>query len=231
MVTKNWCLSLGIAAFVLSGMGTGTVNAVERRKPQEIPANELLKETQVANSMPHSVDFVWWIPSEYWDSTSSASASRVFRSVFIIAVVQADISPFGNFNFFSKPTIQRGLKVTYTDSNSNALVLKPTDKVSDNVSSFLMFIQPIITRTVGKFGENISFFVYNTLDSSGKRIASPYESGNLKISLSDKNGVQRSEKVIEFPLNSLFVPRICPNGKPAHISWKYCPWDGTRLSE
>jgi hypothetical protein len=35
--------------------------------------------------------------------------------------------------------------------------------------------------------------------------------------------------VLETPLNSLFVPRTCPNGKPAHVSWKFCPWGGERL--
>ncbi|MBW4643856.1 MAG: hypothetical protein KME23_12850 [Goleter apudmare HA4340-LM2] len=61
-----------------------------------------------------------------------------------------------------------------------------------------------------------------------RKIGSPYKSGKLNISFNGK-GNQQIGSVVNLPLNSLFIPRLCPNGKPAHVSWKYCPWDGTPL--
>jgi hypothetical protein len=36
---------------------------------------------------------------------------------------------------------------------------------------------------------------------------------------------------IEMPIDALFVQRMCPNGKPAHVSWVVCPWDGGKLPD
>ena len=66
------------------------------------------------------------------------------------------------------------------------------------------------------------------LADDGKRILDPYQPGGLQVDLKRKNN-QPLQAKIEFPLNSLYVPRRCPNGKPAHVSWKFCPWTGAKL--
>jgi hypothetical protein len=49
----------------------------------------------------------------------------------------------------------------------------------------------------------------------------------IRVKLSNADAVHMAE--LELPLDSLFVPRLCPNGKPAHVSWDYCPWSGKKL--
>ena len=56
----------------------------------------------------------------------------------------------------------------------------------------------------------------------------PYLQGLISVQIAKRNGDLMTAD-IEMPLNSLFVPRKCPNGKDAHISWKYCPWSGKLL--
>jgi hypothetical protein len=58
---------------------------------------------------------------------------------------------------------------------------------------------------------------------------SPYEAGTLRFTMGASGDLTAIEGGIETPMNALFVPRLCPNGRPAHVSWKVCPWDGTAL--
>lgn len=244
MLTKSQCTKLIMTALTLLSLSTNLANAAEKRALQQVSLDELIKETQQQQSNfstnSNSVDLVWWIPPEYWEvalsqdpSTSPANRELMLKnlqSVFIVGVVQADISPVGAFEFFANTTIQKGMRVTYTESTGKTLALKPVDKISEDLSLLLEIVRPIFANTMGNLGQNLAFFVYDTFDTSGKRLVSPYESGEFKVLLSDRNGIQRSKHLIELPLNSLFVSRVCPNGKPAHISWKYCPWDGSRLT-
>jgi hypothetical protein len=81
---------------------------------------------------------------------------------------------------------------------------------------------------MGRLGENLNFFVYEDQNKDG-RVISPYSPGALKVTLAHKDGAALDPFVFELPLDSLYVPRHCPNGKPAHVSWVVCPWDGTKL--
>jgi hypothetical protein len=33
---------------------------------------------------------------------------------------------------------------------------------------------------------------------------------------------------IDPPINALFVPRVCEDGREAQVTWKFCPWMGRR---
>lgn len=81
---------------------------------------------------------------------------------------------------------------------------------------------------MGNLGSNMHFFVLADRNANDERIIDPYEVNALRIGLKKSDG-ERLNVVLETPLNSLFVPRTCPNGKPAHVSWKFCPWGGERL--
>jgi hypothetical protein len=239
MITTKKFVSLMMAMLTLSALSATKVDAVERRSAQQIPLEELIKETYRFDIASDSLGIAWWISWDYWKTaflqdkqispTEIQSFESELRPVFMLAVVQADVSSEGNFDFFSEATIQRGLKVTYINRDGKAIILKPLKKISPNLSLLQQSVRPMLSKAMGNFGQNFWLFVYSDVDSSGNRIISPDEPGELRLTLVDKSGARRSELVVEFPLNSLFVPRLCPNGKPAHISWKYCPWDGTNL--
>jgi hypothetical protein len=83
---------------------------------------------------------------------------------------------------------------------------------------------------MGKFGNKVHFYVLNDRSKSLLRLLDPYRKGLISVQLANRNDDQITAD-IEMPLNALFVPRQCPNGKDAHISWKYCPWSGKRLED
>ena len=74
------------------------------------------------------------------------------------------------------------------------------------------------------------FFVLSDTDQ-GDRLLSPYGNSTLLVTLTNKKGEVLEPIRFEMPLDSLFVPRMCPNGKPAHVSWVVCPWDGSKLEK
>ncbi|QDL07321.1 hypothetical protein DP113_04805 [Brasilonema octagenarum UFV-E1] len=241
MISKKQCISLMILA-TLFGVSATAASALERRMDKEIPINELFKEIYQADISSNNLNAVLWMPFEYWkaslshDKQVSPEVKKLLQSelgsVFILAVVQAESSPQTNlnFNFFPEETVRRGLKVIHVSRDGQLRTLKLVEKNSNFMNVLKETIRPMLSQIAGQMGDNFWLFVYSDIDSSGRRLVSPYEPGELRVSLGDRRGLQKSKIKFEFPFNSLFVPRMCPNGKPAHVSWKYCPWDGTRLS-
>lgn len=168
---------------------------------------------------------IGWFPKEYWATIDIPNTPNVS----IMVVVQADITLFGSFEFYSRDEVLRGMTVTYT-RGSNRLILKPLQTAKGtHYDIFLTFIENMMAQAMGEAGKHMYFFVFNNLDN-GKRILDPYEEGRLRIQLTARDGTTMYGEV-ETPLNALFVPRKCPNGKVAHVSWKYCPWTGVRLPD
>jgi hypothetical protein len=81
---------------------------------------------------------------------------------------------------------------------------------------------------MGNLGKNFHFYVLSDKRNSSHRLIDPYKKGLIEIQLM-KNKDDLINAEIELPLNCLYVPRKCPNGKDAHISWSYCPWTGKKL--
>ena len=226
---------------LLIGMLSLTCNAlaIERKPLKEVDINALTDQTQVMGGDANSIDLVWWIPVEFWEASLRQTEDMpevqitqmlaVFRNYAVLGVVQADISPFGAFRFFDKDTVMEGLQVQAIDTSGKAHKISHTEPSDPDMRLLLDLMRPILTQAMGNLGENFYFFPLPAFDDEGNRVPSPYEKGELHVTL------QRGEKTvnleIELPVDSLFVPRICPNGKPAHVSWVYCPWSGKKLKQ
>lgn len=215
-----------------------TVHAVERKHLKMVNIDQLTSETQIVYS-EDGVHLVWWMPPEFWEASLLREESmsvqqieqvmEVIRPYSMLAIVQAEVSPFGVFTFYDKPQVAKNLVVSRKQGKKNIKI----DIVKD-VPNDLMLLQnqlkPILAAALGNMGQNFHFFVFAE-KKNGKRVASPYEEGVLSILLVDNKGKKIKPFDFETPLNSMFVPRICPNGKEAHVSWKVCPWDGTKLPD
>jgi len=214
-----------------------SAHAIERKILLDVDINALTAETQVMSAGSDSLDLVWFIFPEFWETTirqsadvSEAQADQilgVLGNYSVLAVVQADISPFGSFQFFDKDTVMDGLTIEAIDTEGNVQTISHIEPADPDLRLLLDQMRPVLTQAMGNMGESFYFFPLAKFDDSGERIASPYESSRIRITLqrAEKNSVHE----IEMPLDSLFVPRTCPNGKPAHVSWVYCPWSGKKL--
>ncbi|MFL1406851.1 hypothetical protein ACJO2E_16055 [Marinobacter sp. M1N3S26] len=214
--------------------------AVERKPLADVPTDELTEDTQV---MPKGAGddhaaVVWWIPKEFWQAilsrdTFSSEADKqatidAVSGVSILGVVQADITQMGAFKFYPMQEIEDTMRVTFTPEGSDPIVLKPMKELDPDLEMMLGAFRPILAGAIGNLGSNLQFFVYDDKQAGSDRLLDPYSTGTLDVDLTKRNG-DAMEGTIELPLNSLFIPRKCPNGRDAHISWDYCPWSGERL--
>lgn len=214
--------------------------ALDRKPLDAVNIDALLGETQVMpaeNGVAHTTLF-WWLPSEYWeaifsqdDTINEQDAEEIIallQDVFLLAVVQADISRFGAFEFYPREEILQHLEVHFYSGEGADSALQAVDSIDPDLSLVLGMLKPVLAASIGEMGNNMHFLVLEPEPGESERKADPYGAGRIELRAKRRDG-QQLQANIELPLDSLHVPRMCPNGKPAHVSWKFCPWSGERL--
>ena len=223
---------------VVAGL-PGMAWSLEKKSFRQVRLDDLTKETQRVYS-ENGVHLAWWIPPEFWEATfarekgtSSEKKEQILqelRPYSMLAIVQADISPLGSFSFYNQREIEKHLRISYTGPDGKTRQLLPMKNIPQDLQLLQQRIKPILAAAMGNLGQNFYFFTLD--DRAGhRRLISPYQTGALIVRLLKRDGNTIEPFTIETPLDALFVPRICPNGKKAHISWKFCPWDGSRLPQ
>lgn len=215
--------------------------ALERKPADKINPDELVAETQLdaAGSRDH-IAFVWYIPLEYWQAALCRNTDltpeekqeilRTVSGLTIIAVVQGDCPQLGRIRYYDRNYLQETARFFRIDAAGEQHPLRPYQTVTEPVRLLVDSIAPALSTAIGGLGENLHFFVFNDQTIDRKRLLDPGLPGGLAVELSGKEG-RKLRAEFEFPLNALYVPRQCPNGKPAHVSWRYCPWTGKKLPE
>ena len=183
-----------------------TVAAAERKSPSQISPTDLTAETQKISNNPSRMDMAWWVPYEFWEAVltqdpmvpaeQSGLMLEVIQPYFVVAVVQADISPFGAFNFLDESKIRRGMSVEYSDENGSGKKLEMLESTSNDFELLLQQIGPVLSSAMGNLGQNFQFYSYSAVDKKGDRIASPYEKGVLRVLLDAREGEEPS--IFEF---------------------------------
>ena len=227
---------------VLLATSSFSALAVDRKDISDVDTDLMVEDTQVffsGTADDHFATF-WWIPVEFWQSTflkdptispaETEAMLQAMEGVSIIAVVQADISVFGAFRFYPREEIASTMSVTYIDHAGNGVSIVREENVNPDLELLLDTIGPLLTAAMGEMGQNMHFYVYSDYTPKGERLVDPHEFGKLEVNLKRLSGEEIVDG-IEMPLNSLFEPRICPNGKPAHVQWSFCPWSGEALEE
>ncbi len=230
---------LFFACFIFS---TLLASGVERKALSDVDTDAFTTDCQVTPSAGDDhLALVWWIPIEFWEAVFAADPSMsladkqtmldALSGVTLLAVVQADISNFGAFSYYSKKEVAQNMTITYLDTSSQREeTLVPLTKVNEELEILLGVFQPILGAAMGNLGTNFHFYVLNDKQGNSGRVIDPYEAGELTVELETTDG-NRIEGTIELPINALFIPRKCPNGKDAHVTWEYCPWTGEKLED
>lgn len=228
------------ATLIATAFLTSLAFGIERKPINEVDTEELAEETQlIPKSGDDHLTFVWWVPTEFWAATLAADptvdkeGANQFLSqlepYMILAGTQADIDEAGNFSIYDKETFSENISIKYRDKDGNQIALTETKEWSPELTELLGILKPILGNAMGDIGQNIHFIVFPA-KKNGTRIVDPYIKGELEVLAETETGKKLNSN-ISFPLNSLYVPRRCPNGEDAHISWKFCPWTGEELPE
>lgn len=233
MMKKFIVLTVALFTFSLYG--------VEVKKIGDVVQEELIKQTQVSINSKDSkrLSLVWWIPSEYWkvvfandpnvNQEGANQVLKIFENYSLVAVIQADMTPMGIFDFYSKEEVEKNLRITYVDENNNSQQIGIERNVDPQLKLILGMFKPILAASMGNLGENMHFFVLKDKQNF-ERVLNPYKAGNIEVEIASRQD-EITQAQIPLPLDALFVPRICPNGEQAHISWNYCPWSGEKLQK
>ena len=215
--------------------------AFEKKHISMVDSDQLTNDTQISGpSGDNHFNIVWWIPIEFWQAifardktTSEFDKKKIITALkpySLLAVCQGDISGLGAFRFYNKDEIEKSLSITFKDQNGNISRVNPLKDIDPDIKVLIGMFKPILSAAAGNMGQNFHFFVLKDYDSSGTRRMDPYSIGTIQFGLAKRSG-ELIETQLDFPLNSLYIPRRCPNGKEAHVTWKYCPWTGKKLND
>jgi hypothetical protein len=236
---KNKITLLTIATIIHLGVADGV--ALQKKEVSAVSSDALIGETQTGpkDAGDDHTCLVWWIPQEFWEGMMSRDNSlpeetkakmlKAVEGVSILAIVQADISHLGGFDFYPEEMVSKNLIATRTNATGNHEKIPVKNDINSDLEVVLASFKPVLATAMGRMGDNMHFFVLDDVADGGGRRLDPYKGGNLKVRLLDKGGRQLFSE-IPMPLNCLFEPRYCPNGKEAHVSWNFCPWTGEKLA-
>jgi hypothetical protein len=211
----------------------GLAGAAERRELASIPMAALVNETQRMYHHAAGMAMVWWIPTEFWvtavlqrgpgNEDAANEVRKAFKDYVVLGVVDASQKAIGGFDFQSRDSVLGRMRV-YAD----AAEFMPVAKPHRDAQLITDMMKPLFASMLGDLGAHIHIVL---LSSEKRRPPSGYEKTTLKVTLAPSGEGQPATFEFVAPLDSLHVPRKCPNGREAHISWNFCPWDGTKLPD
>jgi hypothetical protein len=177
------------------------------------------------------------MPSEFWAVALGTEKSltpaqteevmKVLRQYTFIAVVDGEVGGVA-VDFLDRETVAKALSVEVVDGAGKSRKVVPLEPVPEDVKPLLSVLVPAMGAAMGNLGRNLHFFVFQD-QVENIRLFSPFDSGAVVVKLSGRDKRPDISLSIERPIDSLLVPRLCSNGKPAHVSWNFCPWDGKKL--
>ena len=227
------------AAVIFWGFCVWSGFAQKPKAFKDVDSDALTTETQLsAPCGSDEMNLVWVIPIEFWQvvfaqdpSITDAEADEVLnvlKGLVLVGVIQANISDLGAFDFYSEDEVKTGFRLIGVDQAGKRSPISEVAKIPDDAKILLETMRPILTAAMGNMGRNLHFIVMEDSNAGGGRAIDPYSSGKLEVHLVNRDGNPLKAEM-EMPINSLFIPRKCPNGKDAHVTWKFCPWTGQKL--
>ena len=227
------CFSALAACLLAANLG-----AAEKRALQDVDSSVLIRELQQMSN-DEGIVVAWWMPSEFWEVALSSEKSltpaqmdevmKVLRQYTFIAVVDGEVGGAA-IDFKDRAAVAKAMSVEVLNGAGKSRKVVPVDPVPDDVQPLLTVLVPAMGAAMGNLGRNLHFFVFQDQEKDA-RIFSPFDPGAVVVKLSGRERRPDISLSIERPIDSLLVPRLCANGKPAHVSWTYCPWDGKKLPE
>lgn len=207
--------------------------AIERRELGAVPISALVNETQKMDPDGQGLAFVWWVPTEFWmvamkqDAKNTQEAidqvQAAFADYILLGVVEGSQTPLGAIDFSPRESVLSRLRVL-----ADGVEFRAVGKAHKDAQLVVDMMKPMLASMMGELGSQFHLVM---LSSDKRRPPSGYESVSLRVTLDGTKGATARSFEFVGPLDALHVPRSCPNGKPAHITWKYCPWDGSKLPD
>lgn len=116
-----------IALFVLCGIPGFS----QEKDIKDVSIDGMLNETQFSSDNPKMMEFVWWLPREFWeasyaqDPTSSEAdyeeLNKMFQDFELFGIIQGEIGHFGGITYYTKDTILKNLNIQYKEDRKSVV--------------------------------------------------------------------------------------------------------------
>ena len=115
-------------------------------------------------------------------------------------------------------------EATIEDSHGTTYRPLPPESVAEDIRNLIQVMRPLLSNTMGAFGQHMEFLVFPSLDKAGQLIADPKSLGSLTIHLADIALRYR------LPLGSVLPPSLDPKtGESFPGSYHFNPYTGSKL--
>lgn len=198
----------------------------------DVDINAVIRDTQILSQKADKITLLWWVPEEFWQISYSQNPNiteeavkKVLESIrpyTIIVVLDGEVGIFGGITYFSEKAIRSEIKIK--DKKGNSYNPIDDNKIDINTKNFLLMMKPIFINMLGPMGQNIHFILFPAKDQNGNQIVEATKDGMFLVEFKNKEYKWR------LPLGSLILAKVCPTcGEKLSGSYKYCPWDASRL--
>jgi len=197
-----------------------------------IDINTFSQEIQKNSTQAGEMTTLLWFPEEYWQLALSQSPNasaiqaeefmKVLRPYTVVAVIEGNVGTYGTVTYKTEPDIRS--RIQLVDSQGNTYSPYSDEGVNAEAKGLLAIMKMGITNSMGPKGQNMYFFFFPAQGKNGQNIAQAKQQGFFSVKLGDR------EFRWELPLNSVLPSKVCPTcKKKLSGSYKFCPWDGTKL--
>jgi hypothetical protein len=193
----------------------------------------LVKETQKVQTDAGTLAVALWIPVQMFQDVLKGNPKvtddakkdllKTAQDYVLIAVVDAKKGQSG-LSFTPSDDILKSAKLTAPDGQT----VTPLADANLNpaAQNLVGVVKPLFAGMMGRLGQNFELLVFPGADSAGQKVADPMGEGRLTLAENEHSFSWR------LPLASLLPEKICPKcGEHLPGNYKYCPYDGTKLSD
>jgi hypothetical protein len=227
---KSRILKIAVLAAVLFAW-----NKFSLAEEFKVSLDALFEECYKSQESAEEQVFVWWFPRQWWevnlqqypiatgdDLSKMLALLKPYNMMF--AVRWSVVSPYGAVSYKSKEELKKMIRLR----DRRGYIYSPLDdnQIDLEVRNLLATMTPMVAAKAITLGQNMYFFIFPGEDQDGQEIAEAKKPGRFSLKLGEK------EFTWKLPLYALFPSQICPLCKrELRSDYKYCPYDGTRLTE
>jgi len=229
-----------VLSLIMITFFSSSLFAIERLLDNKVNSLKLMDEVYFESPDDDNLTMGWWMPSKVFylcylhDDTETQDDIKEIQSLLhdklVLVVTTGRVGVFGAPKFAKREEIENRITIKAKKSDKE-VTLQLIEKLPDDLEKIISYMKPFLKDYTGPYGEATEFFFYMNKDSKGNMLVDPYVNEKISIDIKAGSGFPGYSTQRDTICDALFKSRICSNGKPAHVTWKYDPWTGEKLQE
>ena len=200
---------------------------------REPTSSEILEENARSFRAGTRIVNMWWLPAEYWVAAATElkkppdeidEVRRLFRSYTLIGVLDVNMRLDGSMDALSTAEIVRRMAVSVNGRETP--VLHQVDPRLQEVAPDLSYV---FISSLVQLGGALRLIAVSNITEGGEMELRADKRSSLRVDYRALASGDTLELWWHAPLTAVDGPKRWEAGELAEASWRYCPWDGTKL--